>query len=535
MVTMAFTAEANQFVVPIKWIPEPPTLQNFHKIFADPLLPLARWFLNSLLVASVGTVIILFVSSLSGYAFARLEFPGKNQLFSLLLFSLMIPAAITLIPSFLLLRDLKLLDTYHAIWWPAAASVTGIFLLRQHFYSIPSELEDAARVDGAGRFRIFWQVCLPLVTNSLAALAIFTFLGLWNDLFWPLIVLTKQISAHAPHRLGGAAAGELHPARVGLRRSVCRDGARPDFLCRLPAQDHRRHHDGGDGRPLTQGAGRLVTGDTELTYVRSFCAYLHSALQEKVTAMSTLSAQLYLDTKRTIGEISPLLFGGFAEHMGRCIYEGIYDPESPHADERGLRRDVLAALRELNFTDHPLPGRQLPERLPLARRRRPAGEAPARRELAWQSIETNQFGTNEFMEFCRQLDTQPMLGVNLGTGTIEEAANLVEYCNGTPGSYYADLRVANGHPEPHGVQYWCLGNEMDGPWQIGHLDMDEYGRKAREAAKMMKWQDPSHQARAVRLVQHRHAHLPGVGSRRPGNLLGAGGLPLDALLRRQPR
>ncbi len=198
MVTMAFTEEAKQFVVPIRWIPEPPTLQNFQKIFADPLLPLPRWFLNSLLVASVGTIVILIVSSLSGYAFARLEFPGKDQIFSLLLFSLMIPAAITLIPAFLLLRDLKLLDTYHAIWWPAAASVTGIFLLRQHFYSIPSELEDAARVDGAGRFRIFWQICLPLVTNSLAALAIFAFLGLWNDLFWPLIVLSKQIVLTLP-------------------------------------------------------------------------------------------------------------------------------------------------------------------------------------------------------------------------------------------------------------------------------------------------------------------------------------------------
>jgi multiple sugar transport system permease protein len=198
MVTMAFTEEAKQFVTPIHWIPEPPTLQNFQKIFADPLLPLPRWFLNSLFVASVGTIVILFISSLSGYAFARLEFPGKRYLFSLLIFSLMIPAAITLIPAFLLLRDLKLLDTYHAIWWPAAASVTGIFLLRQHFYTIPSELEEAARVDGAGRFRIFWQICLPLVTNSLAALAIFTFLGLWNDLFWPLIVLTKQIVLTLP-------------------------------------------------------------------------------------------------------------------------------------------------------------------------------------------------------------------------------------------------------------------------------------------------------------------------------------------------
>ncbi len=198
MVTMAFTTEADQFRMPIKWIPDPPTLLNFRKIFADPLIPLGRWFLNSLLVSGVGTLVILFISSLSGFAFARLEFPGRQYLFSLLLFSLMIPAAITLIPSFLLLRDLKMLDTYHAIWWPAAATVTGTFLMRQHFFAIPTDLEDAARVDGAGRFRIYWQICLPLVRGALVALAIFSFLNLWNDLFWPLIVLTKQNSLTLP-------------------------------------------------------------------------------------------------------------------------------------------------------------------------------------------------------------------------------------------------------------------------------------------------------------------------------------------------
>jgi multiple sugar transport system permease protein len=192
MVSMAFTLELNQLQYPIEWIPDPPTLSNFQKIFADPMLPIARWFGNSLLIATVGTVIIIGLSSLSGYAFARLEFPGKNLLFSLLLFSLMIPIAITLIPIFLLLRDFRLLNTYAAIWLPAAASVTGIFLLRQHFYSIPTELEDAARVDGANRFRIFAQISLPLVRGALIALFIFTFLGLWNDLFWPLIVLSDR-------------------------------------------------------------------------------------------------------------------------------------------------------------------------------------------------------------------------------------------------------------------------------------------------------------------------------------------------------
>lgn len=192
MVTMAFTLESKQLNFPIEWIPNPFTITNFTHIFADTTLPVMRWFSNSLIVAFVGTLIIVFLSSLSGYAFARLEFPGKDYLFSLLLFSMMIPAAITLIPAFLLLRDLDLLNTYHAIWWPAAASVTGIFLMRQHFYSIPSEIEDAARIDGAGPFRIYWQICVPMVTGSMVALFIFAFLLLWNDLFWPLIVLSDR-------------------------------------------------------------------------------------------------------------------------------------------------------------------------------------------------------------------------------------------------------------------------------------------------------------------------------------------------------
>jgi multiple sugar transport system permease protein len=192
MASMAFTLEANQLKFPIQWIPQPPTVSNFLHIDNDTTLPIMRWFSNSLIVAITGTISIVFLSSLSGYAFARLEFPGKRFLFSVLLFSLMIPAAITLIPSFLLLRDLKLLNSYHAIWLPASASVTGIFLMRQHFYSIPSEVEDAARIDGAGPFRIYWQICLPMVRGSMVALFIFAFLGLWNDLFWPLIVLSDR-------------------------------------------------------------------------------------------------------------------------------------------------------------------------------------------------------------------------------------------------------------------------------------------------------------------------------------------------------
>jgi multiple sugar transport system permease protein len=191
-ISMAFTHESNQLNFPIEWIPKPITIANFKHIFADVTLPITKWFMNSLIISSVGTVIVVFLSSLSGYAFARLEFPGKQVLFSLLLFGLMIPSAVTLIPAFMLLRDLKLLNSYHAIWWPAAAGVLGIFLMRQHFYNIPRDYEDAALVDGASRFRIYWQICLPLVRGAMVALAIFTFLGLWNDLFWPMIVLNER-------------------------------------------------------------------------------------------------------------------------------------------------------------------------------------------------------------------------------------------------------------------------------------------------------------------------------------------------------
>ena len=197
-VSMAFTHESNQLNFPIEWIPKPITIANFTHIFADVTLPIAKWFTNSLIISSVGTVIVVFLSSLSGYAFARLEFPGKQALFSLLLFGLMIPSAVTLIPAFMLLRDLKLLNSYHAIWWPSAAGVLGIFLMRQHFYNIPRDYEDAALVDGASRFRIYWQICLPLVSGAMVALSIFTFLGLWNDLFWPMIVLSDRAKLTLP-------------------------------------------------------------------------------------------------------------------------------------------------------------------------------------------------------------------------------------------------------------------------------------------------------------------------------------------------
>ncbi|MCY4465220.1 MAG: alpha-N-arabinofuranosidase [Chloroflexi bacterium] len=203
------------------------------------------------------------------------------------------------------------------------------------------------------------------------------------------------------------------------------------------------------------------------------------------------TARIRIDTKRVISPISPLLFSGFAEHMGRCIYEGIFDPASAQADENGLRRDVLAALRELNYRSMRYPGGNFLSGYNWEDGIGPKSQRPRRRELAWQAIEINQFGTDEFLHFCREIGTEPMLGVNMGTGSIQDAANLVEYCNAPTGSQYADKRAANGNPDPYGVTYWCLGNEMDGPWQIGHLNAVDYGKKAREAAKLMRLHDDS--------------------------------------------
>jgi alpha-N-arabinofuranosidase len=213
--------------------------------------------------------------------------------------------------------------------------------------------------------------------------------------------------------------------------------------------------------------------------------------QTKGFQMSTSKAQILIDTNRTIATISPLLFGGFAEHMGRCIYEGIYDPQSPQADEYGFRKDVLDALRDQAYTVIRYPGGNFLSGYNWLDGVGPKDQRPRRRELAWQSIETNQFGTNEFMDFCRSIHAAPMLGVNMGTGTIQSAADLVEYCNVPAGTYWSDLRIRHGFREPHNVRYWCVGNEMDGHWQIGRLDAVTYGNKALEAAKIMKWQDPT--------------------------------------------
>ncbi len=191
MLVVSITPPAEVFSWPLHFWPPHPSLENYIEVFTRQDLQLPRWFLNSLVVSVGATIATLFLSSLTAYGFARLEFPGRDTLFIILLFAIMVPGQVTLIPVFLLVRKLGWLDSYNALIWPVAANVFGVFLLRQFFMGVPKDLEEAAVIDGAGRFRIYWQIILPLSKAALIALGIFVFLATWNDLFWPLIVLNR--------------------------------------------------------------------------------------------------------------------------------------------------------------------------------------------------------------------------------------------------------------------------------------------------------------------------------------------------------
>ena len=203
------------------------------------------------------------------------------------------------------------------------------------------------------------------------------------------------------------------------------------------------------------------------------------------------NARIKIDTDRVIGDIHEHIYGNFAEHLGRCIYGGIYDPDFANTTEEGFRKDVLEAAKGLNVSLLRWPGGNFVSGYHWQDGIGPKDERPQRTDLAWRTPEPNTFGTDEFIEYCRALGTEPYFAVNLGTGTLDEARRWVEYCNIESGPYYAELRKKFGHEKPHNVKYWSLGNEMDGWWQMGHKNATDYGKFAREAAKLMKWTDPS--------------------------------------------
>ncbi|MBR2943710.1 MAG: alpha-N-arabinofuranosidase [Clostridia bacterium] len=204
-----------------------------------------------------------------------------------------------------------------------------------------------------------------------------------------------------------------------------------------------------------------------------------------------MKATLTIDKDHQIGNIDRRIYGSFIEHLGRAVYGGIYEPTNNNADECGFRRDVLDMVRELNVPIVRYPGGNFVSGYNWEDGIGDKSKRPRKMELAWLSVETNEVGVDEFQEWAKRVGSEVMMAVNLGTRGPDEARNLIEYCNSDTDTYYANLRRKNGFEKPFGFKLWCLGNEMDGDWQICHKTADEYGRVATEAAKVLKWVDPS--------------------------------------------
>jgi len=237
-------------------------------------------------------------------------------------------------------------------------------------------------------------------------------------------------------------------------------------------------------RFLGQAAAAGITCSTDLAFGR----FLPAQTQ---TPNPSEAVRVYLDSRRTLAPLDRNLFGSFLEHLGRAIYEGIYDPGSKLSDSNGFRKDVMDEVRQMGVPIVRYPGGNFVSGYNWLDGVGPKQDRPRVLDKAWNSLNTNQFGTNEFMAWCKGTGTLPLMGLNLGTGTPEDAAALVEYCNVDKGTKWSELRRKHGFAEPYKVKHWCLGNEMDGPWQIGHMTATEYGLKAQDAARQMHYVDPS--------------------------------------------
>lgn len=203
------------------------------------------------------------------------------------------------------------------------------------------------------------------------------------------------------------------------------------------------------------------------------------------------NVKLVLDKDYQLSKVDERIFGSFIEHLGRAVYDGIYQPGNPLSDEMGFRKDVIQLVKDLHVPIIRYPGGNFVSGFHWEDSVGPREKRPQRLELAWRSMESNQIGIGEFSKWAKKADSSVMMAVNLGTGSISDACNLLEYCNHPSGTKYSDMRIKNGDKDPYNIKVWCLGNEMDGPWQIGHKTMDEYGRLAEETAKAMKLIDPS--------------------------------------------
>ena len=211
----------------------------------------------------------------------------------------------------------------------------------------------------------------------------------------------------------------------------------------------------------------------------------------QATSTADQTSRIFIDSRRSIAPLDRNLFGSFLEQLGRAIYEGIYDPGSKLADSNVFRKDVMQEVRSLGVPIIRYPGGNFVSGYNWLDGVGPKHDRPHVLDKAWDSMNSNQFGTNEYMQWCEAVGTLPLMGLNLGTGTPEQAAALLEYCNVEKGTQWSDLRRKHGYAEPYNVKHWCIGNEMDGPWQIGHVTATEYGMKAQDTARQMRYVDHS--------------------------------------------
>lgn len=239
---------------------------------------------------------------------------------------------------------------------------------------------------------------------------------------------------------------------------------------------------------LKQASNAGIACSTTALFAPTLFAAARSA---QAVLSSSGPTRVFVNTRRTIAPLDRNLFGSFLEHLGRAIYQGIYDTGSKLSDANGFRKDVLNEIRQLGVPIIRYPGGNFVSGYNWLDGVGPKQNRPRVLDKAWDTIESNQFGTNEFLAWCKAVGTEPLMGLNLGTGTAEEAAALVEYCNLEKGTRWSDLRRQHGIPDPYKVQHWCLGNEMDGPWQIGHMTAKEYGLKAADAARQVRDVDSS--------------------------------------------
>ena len=223
---------------------------------------------------------------------------------------------------------------------------------------------------------------------------------------------------------------------------------------------------------------------------RAFSATLMGAPWIARAQQTPARARIKIDTERVISDIDPKIYGNFLEHLGRCIDGGVFEEGSKLSDSHGFRKDVFDAAKNLNVGILRWPGGNFSSNYHWKDGIGPRDQRPPRLEMAWGTVESNRFGTHDFLQYTDMLGVEPYICANLGTGTWQDAQQWVEYCNSSEDTLMTRLRKQNGRKDPWKVKYWGLGNEMDGPWQMGHRSADDYGKFALEAAKLMKWTDP---------------------------------------------